>query len=102
MADLVVGDRGKLVRTIRNAADDSLFDLTGKTVTLKYKINGGALQSKAMTVQNPGTNGRAEYQFAANDLTAGELEGEIVIQEGLADQLTTLSTFHIPIRARLA
>lgn len=101
--ELVAGDTGsKIVRTCKDNQTQAAIDLTGKIVHLRYKINDGVLQTKTMAVQNPPTAGRAEYQFGANDLIAGTLQGEIRIQPGAADQLTSLLPFSLQVRAPLS
>lgn len=101
-ADLVAGDRGSmLIVTCRNNATKDVIDLTGKTVRLRYAINGGADQEKDMAVQDPAANGKAAYQFAAADLTAGCFEGEILLQAGAPDQVTSVGKFYLQVRAAL-
>lgn len=103
--DLVAGDGGiKLRVTIRDSETNDLLDLSGKTVKVRYAINGGVLQERSMTVMNQASNkGQAEYQFLTSDVTvAGELRGEFRLQAGLADQLTTVDTFYLSIKAPLA
>ncbi len=95
--DVMAGDGGTKLRvTIRDAASNAPVDLTGKTVQLRYSLNGGAVVIKTMTVLNQATNkGQAEYQFLTTDLTAGgELRGEARLQAGQSDQLTTVDRFH--------
>lgn len=102
--ELVAGDGGsKLHVTIRDSVTDELVDLTGKTVKARYALNGGATVEKTMTALNQTTNkGEAEYQFATGDLTAGgELKGEVRLQAGLSDQLTTVDSFHLAVKAPL-
>lgn len=102
--ELVVGDGGsKLAVTVRDGVTKELIDLTGKTVTARYAINGGATVQKTMTPLDQTTHtGQAEYQFLTTDLAAaGELKGEIRLQAGQTDQLTSLETFYIAIRAPL-
>lgn len=103
--DLVAGDGGSKLRvTITDSKTNELIDLTGKTIKVRYAINGGATQERVMTALNQTTNkGQAEYQFATADLTAGgELKAEVRLQAGLADQLTTVDTFHLNIKSPLA
>lgn len=103
--DLVAGDGGsKLLVTITDSTTEELIDLTGKTITVRYAINGGTLQQRDMTALNQTTSkGEAEYQFAAADLTAGgELKGEVRLQAGLSDQLTTVDTFHLKIKTPMS
>lgn len=103
--DLVAGDGGcKLRATIKESSTEEAIDLTGKTITVRYAINGGAVQERTMTALNQATNiGQAEYQFLTTDLTAGgEIKGEVRLQAGLSDQLTTVDTFHLAIKVPLA
>lgn len=103
--DLVVGDGGSTLRvTIKDHVSGELIDLTGKTVQVRYAINGGTVQQRTMTALNQATStGQAEYQFQTSDLTvSGELKGEVRLQAGLSDQLTTVDTFHLAIKAPIA
>lgn len=105
MAHIVAGDGGSKLRvTIRDSETNDLIDLTGKTVQLRYSINGGATVQKTMTALNQtSSKGQAEYQFLTTDLTAGgEMKGEVRLQAGQADQLTTVDTFHLSIKAPLS
>lgn len=103
--DLVAGDGGSALRvTLTDHTTHEVIDLTGKTVQIRYKLNGSALQTRAMTVLDQATlKGQAQYQFLSADLTGpGELKGEVRLQHGQSDQLTTVHTFHLQIRAPLA
>lgn len=102
--ELTAGDTGsRLQVTIKDSRDGEPVDLSGKTVELRYAINGGALQTKTMTVLDQLANkGKAEYQFAALDLQAGNLRAEVRLQPGLADQVTTIDDMYIPVKAPLA
>lgn len=102
--ELVAGDRGSALHvTIRDSLTKEMVDLTGKAVQARYSLNGGATVEKTMTVLDQTAHpGEAEYQFAAADLPAGGLlTGEVRIQAGQADQLTTIDTFYIPVKAPL-
>jgi hypothetical protein len=102
--ELVVGDGGsKLGVTILDSVTKEPIDLTGKSVTARYAINGGATIQKTMTaLDQVSFKGQAFYQFQPADLSAGgTLEGEVRLQAGLSDQLTTVDTFHIAIKAPL-
>lgn len=101
---LVVGDGGSVLRVqILDSATDEPIDLTGKTVTLRYSLNGAATVTKVLTALDQITKkGWAEYQFAVADLTAaGDLKFEARLNEGLADQLTTDRLHIVPVRAPL-
>src|SRR5690349_19028722 len=102
--DIKAGDGGvKVVATITDSATKRPMDLTGKTAQLRYSVNGGATVEKSMTVRNQTSfPGQVEYQFLTADLTAaGELVGEVRLQDGLSDQLTTVDEFHLVIGAPL-
>ena len=101
--ELVAGDSGStVVVTCKDSETKAVIDLTGKAVQLRYKIDGAALVTKTMTVQTPATNGKAEYQFGASDLSVGTLQGEVRIQPGLPDQITSIDPFYLPVRAALS
>jgi hypothetical protein len=104
MYDLVSGDGGSKLRvTIVDGAAKTPVDLTGKTAQLRYSINAGTTVEKTMTVLNQTTNkGQAEYAFLASDLSAGgTMLGEVRLQDGLSDQLTTVDTFDLLIKEPL-
>ncbi len=102
--ELVAGDGGsKLGVTIFDSVTKEPVDLTGKTIVARYQLNGGATVTKTMTaLDQVQFRGQAEYQFLAADLTTGgTLEGEVRLQSGLADQLTTVDSFHIAVKTPL-
>lgn len=102
--EVVAGDPGSgILVTIKDSVTGKPVDLTGKTIQLRYTLNGGATVQKTMTALNQTTNpGQAQYQFLSTDLTAaGSLKGEARLQPGLADQLTTIDDFHIAVKAPL-
>lgn len=102
--ELKAGDGGaKLVVTINDQAAGQPMDLTGKSVQLRYSLNGGATVQKMMTLLNQTSfPGQAEYQFLTTDLTVGgTLRGEVRLQAGQSDQLTTVDEFHLAVGAPL-
>lgn len=102
--ELVAGDSGGVGRcTILDSATQEPVDLTGKTVQLRFSINGGATVERTMTISDQTTlKGKATYQFTSGDLSAGgEMSGEARLQDGLPDQLTTIDTFHIGVKTPL-
>ena len=103
--ELVAGDGGSTLRvTILDTITKDPIDLTSKTVKARYSFNGGATVEKTMTALNQATNkGQAEYQFLAGDFTVGgTLAGEVRLQAGLGDQLTTVDKFHVAVKTPLA
>ena len=102
--DLVAGDGGTTLRvTIKDAVTELTVDLTGKTVQLRYSLNGGTTVEKSMTPRNQTTfPGEADYTFLAADLTTGgTLIGEVRLQDGLSDQLTSIDRVHLSIQSAL-
>lgn len=102
--ELVAGDGGSTLHvTILDSITKEPIDLTAKTVQVRYSLNGGATILKTMTLLNQTSNkGEAEYQFLTTDLTAGgTLDGEVRLQSGLSDQLTTVDTFHLAVKTPL-
>lgn len=100
--ELVAGDTAsKLVVTCKDNATQSVIDLTGATVRLRYRIDGGALQVKTMTVQTPAANGKADYQWAGGELTAGTLLAEVEITDAAGKVMTSLEPIYLPVRAKL-
>lgn len=102
--DIMAADGGSKLRvTIRDSATKALINLDGKTVQLRYSLNGGTTVLKTMTPLDQATKtGQADYQFDASDLTVGgELIGEVRLQAGLSDQLTTVNRFHLRVGSAL-
>jgi hypothetical protein len=102
--EFVAGDGASRLRvTILDSVTNEPVDLSGKTVTARYVINGGATVQKTMTALDQiSFKGQAVYQFLPADLSAGgTLVGEVRLQAGLSDQLTTVDSFHIAIKLPL-
>lgn len=100
--EFVAGDTGsKLVVTCKDKGTGDLIDLTGATVRLKYRIAGGSLATKTMSIQSPSTSGKAEYLFLAGELTDGEMVGEVEITDGEGKVTTQVTPFRLAIRAKV-
>lgn len=78
-----------------------VIDLTGTTVKLLYRIEGGALQTRTMTILSPATEGKVEYQFISTDLTEGVMVGAVEITDSGGKIVTETCTFKRVIRAKL-
>jgi len=82
---------------------DTAIDLTGGTVRLRYKIAGGALQTRVMSIVGAPVNGDADYLFQSGELTpGGGLECEFEITDSGGKVITSLETFKFGIRTKLA
>jgi len=102
--ELVARDGGsKLHVLLRDSATKAPISLTGKTVQARYSLNGGATVLKTMTALDQTSNmGEAEYLFLTTDLlVGGTLAGEVRLQAGQSDQLTTVDTFFLSVKEPL-
>ena len=85
---LFVGDTGRALQvTLQDAG--TAIDITGATVQLLYRIDGGTITTKTMTITDA-ASGIAQYTFLAPDLTA---EGTLQYQVKLTDSGGAISTF---------
>lgn len=75
-------------------------DLTGAVIKLKYRIAGGALQTKTMSLVGAATDGVVEYKFGTGELTAGDMIAEVEITFASGDIVTSVLQLNLPIRAK--
>lgn len=102
MIDFVEADtQPTLELTFRDRVTKVLQNLTGTTVTLRWKIESGAKVERAMTITDA-VNGVAEYQFATGELTPGTFQYEATITDGTGRTLTTLMIQLLEVRARIS
>lgn len=85
--------------TCKRADTGAVIDLTGITPTLKYKIGGGTLVSRTMTVTTA-TMGLCTYQFVTNELTPGIMVAEVELLSG-GKVVSSLEVARLTIRAKL-
>lgn len=99
--NFVEGDTGVKVRVTCTEGDPAtVIDLTNFTVKLRWK-GVGAIQERTMTVINA-VGGIVQYQFVADELTADEMEFEVVLTDTAGFTRTSLSTFTERVREKLA
>jgi len=101
---LVKGDGGSLLQVqLTDSETGQPIPLTGKTVTLRFSINKGPTVERTMTAMDQSIRpGWAQYQFTSTDLNAsGEMKGEVRINAGQSDQLTTDRLFTEKVREPL-
>lgn len=99
--DLVAGDTGStLVITCKDKDSKAAINLNGKTVRVKFRLNGGILQTKEMAVTDA-AGGVAEYQFAAGELVKGTLRGEVEITDSGGLVLTQVEPFALSVRNKI-
>ncbi len=101
--EFVQGDTGsKLEVTCKDNADDSAIDLTGATVRLKWiKKSDATTQSKTMTITSA-TTGVAEYQFAAGELVAGNMNFDVEITDSSSKVTTSLNPISVQVRGDIS
>jgi hypothetical protein len=99
--DLVQNDTGsKLVIACVKRSDGQPVDLTGATVTLKFRSGPSAILTQAMTVTDA-TNGIAEYQFLTGELLADEFKAEVEVLDAGGKLLSSLSFIQHRVRPKL-
>ena len=100
--EFVENDTGSTLKvTCKDRQAGTVVNLTGATVKLKYTIDGGALATKTMTIQVPGTDGIATYQFLAVELVKGLMVAEVEVTDSGGKILTNLEPQTFLIRPRL-
>ena len=96
----VAGDTASVLTvTCKRSDTGAVIDLTGVTVSLKWRIDGGTLVTKTMTVTAPAT-GVATYEFDTADLVAGIMLAEVEVTTG-SGITTSLEAFRFTIRAKV-
>jgi hypothetical protein len=97
----VAGNTGsKLHITCKDNDSGSVIDLTGSTVTLKWRSSLGAVTSKNMVITSPKT-GEAEYQFADSELVAGIMDFDVEIQDSTGNIISSLEALHEWVRRKV-
>ena len=88
--------------TAKNDATGVVIDLTGSTVSLRYRIQGGSLQTKGMTLDGDPTTGKATYQFLTGELDVGDFIGDVTITDGASETVSSLENIVLEVKARVA
>lgn len=102
IVDYVEGDTGTVHGPVTCLdKNGNIIDLTGATVNLLYRIEGGSLVTRLMTVNSPATAGIVQYQFITGELTEGEMIGEIQITDVSGFVTTEVCKFKRNIRAKV-
>jgi hypothetical protein len=99
--DLVTGDTGsKLVVTITDSDTGAAVDLTSCTVRFRWADAAGAIVNRTATILNP-ANGKAEYQFAAGEIIAPEMQIEVEVTDGTGAVVTGTELIKLTVREEL-
>lgn len=92
-------------RTIFQASftdqDGDAVDITGATITMRYKIAGGSIVERTATITDA-SNGIAQYEAVADELTAGMMQREWKVLTAAGKIHTAAEIFHSDIEAVLA
>ena len=99
--DFVENDTGSVLLVTCKTKAGGIIDLTGASVALKYRIDGGTLQTKTMTINPPATAGIVQYQFLAGELIAGEMIEAVEITNSASKVISELCTVTHTIRGKL-
>lgn len=101
MYDFVTADTlSKLKVTCVKRSDGSPVDLTGSTINFKFRCGPGAIITRAMGITSA-VNGQAEYTFAAGELAADDLSGEVEITTAGGFVMSSLTFIKHRVRAKL-
>lgn len=93
----VAGDTNSVLTvTCRRSDDNVVIDLSGATVALKWRVDGGTLITKSMTITDA-PNGICTYTFGAGELVAGIMVAEVAVT--IAGKVTTsVEPFRFTVR----
>src|SRR5512145_3222151 len=96
----VAGDTNSVLTvTCKRADTGAPINLAGATVALKWRIDGGTLVSKSMTIVDA-ANGIVSYTFAAGELLEGLMRAEVEVT--VTGKVTTsVEPFVFTVRAKV-
>lgn len=95
--DFTQGDTGGTLRVECVKGVGQAIDLTGATVTLKWRSKTRQLVERGMTIVDA-VNGLAEYQFADAELYAPSMDVTVVIIDMLGGVLHSREALKITVR----
>lgn len=97
--DFVSNDTGSVLQvTCRRKSDNTVINLTGATVTVRWKDATRVVTERTMTLTAPLT-GIATYQFAAGELFGPEMSFEVEILDTLSKRVTMLDPIVAKVRS---
>ena len=96
-------DTGSILEvTCKDDSTGAVIDLTGSTVTLRFKIAGGLLLTKTMALDAEPTTGKATYKFLAGELDPGKFLGDVTITDSGGETISSLENIVEEVKARLS
>mgnify|MGYP007073280000 CR=1 FL=1 len=85
----VAGDMPLLQVTVVDEDDGTAIDLTGATVTLRWRVNGAAVQTGAMAVTNA-AGGICQRRWGSGELSAeGHVLFEVLVVDSSSNRYTS-------------
>lgn len=101
MSDFVVADSDAELLLNLLHKNGSIFDMTGKTAQLAWRIGDGAALIRSMEVLSPATEGRVRYKFTSGigDLYApGMLYAEVHVIDGASKTVSSAEILQLTVR----
>jgi BppU N-terminal domain len=93
----VAGDTNSVLTvTCKRADSGAVIDLAGATVSLKWRVDGGTLVTKSMTITDA-PNGVCAYTFGTGELVAGIMVAEVAVTIG-GKVTTSVEPFRFTVR----
>jgi hypothetical protein len=100
--EFVSGDTGSaLVMTCLDNVTNLPLNLTGASVSIKWKNSVNVLVTRAGTIVNPLT-GVVRYQFASGELFSPSMSIEVEVTDGGGNVISNLDLIKIAVREQLA
>lgn len=100
MADFVAGDTASSLAVTCVDNSGAAVDLTGCTVTIRWKDEIGETQTKTMTVSDA-TAGICTYQFGEDELFSPGMSFEVEITDIGGKKLSNVDLISVTVREQL-
>lgn len=100
MADFVAKDTASTLRVTCVDDSDAAVDLSGCTVSIRWKDEIGTVQTQAMTVSDA-TAGICTYQFGTDELFAPGMSFEVEITDSSGKKLSNVDLISVTVREQL-
>lgn len=95
--DFTQGDTGGALRVTCVKGAGQVINLTGATVTLKWRDKARTLVERAMTISDA-VNGVVEYPFAINELYAPSMDVTVKIVDATGKVLHSREPIKLTVR----
>ena len=102
MVDFVNDDTGSVLKVTCKDNTNTVIDLTGSSVNLRWKSRIGIVQTKVMTLDGDPTTGIATYKFLAGELIQPHMEFEVEVTDSSGFIISNLNLITVNVRKGLA